>query len=119
MLASNIGLSFSIKRNQILIYKHGLKQLGNPAYIQLLYNPTARAFIIKSCDQHTPDYIYIGKYLINNPGASVVLYSKTLMLRICSSVGGAFDNIDYCKLEGEVLSDENALIFPLSSQTGG
>lgn len=119
MLSSNIGLSFSIKRNQILIYKHGLKQLGNPSYIQLLYNPTTRAFIIKGCDQHTPDRIYIGKYLINNPGASVVLYSKTLMLRICSSVGGAFDGLDYCKLEGEVLADENALIFPLSSQTGG
>lgn len=119
MLSSNIGLSFSIKRNQILIYKHGLKQLGNPSYIQLLYNPTTCAFIIKGCNQHTPDHIYIGKYLINNPGASVILCSKTLMLRICSSVNGAFDNIDYCKLDGEVLIDENALIFPLSSQTGG
>ena len=119
MLSSNIGLSFSIKRNQILIYKHGLKQLGNPSYIQLLYNPNTRAFVIKGCNQHTPDHIYIGKYLINNPGASVVLYSKILMLRIRNSVGGAFDGLDYCKLEGEVLADENALIFPLSSQTGG
>lgn len=59
---NKLGLSLSIKRGRILIYRNTLKEIGEPDYIRLLLNRKLKRIAVQCCEEidrdsyRVPDY---------------------------------------------------------------
>lgn len=61
-LNTGLGMSFSLKRYRVLIYRSTLKRIGEPSYIRFLLNRKQKRVAVQSCEvidnesYEVPDY---------------------------------------------------------------
>ncbi len=110
-----IILSIDLKKPRLRVHRYTLKQLGSPAYVQLLISPAKRAVIIQGCENHTPGgqefRVVFDK---PDPAGSFNIYSKELMARIQAHFP-ELDGKNLYRLTGYYNSEEGYVCFPLTT----
>ena len=114
---SRIILAIDLKKNRLRIHRTALKQLGSPAYVQLLISPRDNAIIIMGCEEHLPGGQEI-KVIFDKPGPAGTfdIYSKELIERIRQQFSG-MDQESLYRLTGFEVPEESGVCFPLSTLT--
>ena len=112
---SRIILAIDLKKNRLRIHRTALKQLGSPAYVQLLISPRDNAIIIMGCEQHLPGGQEI-KVIFDKPGPAGTfdIYSKELISRLKKQFSG-LDRKGLYRLNGTFRAEEGYVCFPLST----
>lgn len=110
---NTITITVDIKRHRIRIYKATLQSLDYPKYVQLLVNPQTMMIAIKGMDKKTRDSHRVNLSVLQCDNL-YELYSKQLVEKLCALMQGLDINYNY-KLFGEVISEPNIAVFPLST----
>ena len=79
-----LGIAFSRKSAQVLIYKSTLRALGNPNYVRLLPNPSRKRLALQVCNQKEMGAIHIPKR--NTKGKPIIICSLVIQ-RILWDIG--------------------------------
>lgn len=108
-----VSISVDLKKYRIRVHKSTLALLGIPKYVQLLVSPTEMMFAIQGVDSKSRDSHRVNLEAIQ-PDNSFELYSKAFVGTLCSLVPNLDSGCTY-RLTGEVLSEENAAVFSLST----
>lgn len=107
------SLSVDIRKYRIRIHKATLNQLGPPAYIQLLVNPTDRIVAIRGLEKRCKDAHVVNLFRIK-PDNSYELYSKEFITTLMSLLPELNGDFTY-RLTGEVHVDKKIAFFPLNT----
>ena len=112
---NRIILSIDLKKYRLRIYRTALKQLGNPAFIQLLISPKDNAIIIMGCEEHIPGGQEI-RVVFDKPSTAGTfdIYSKELISRLKKQFTG-LDAKGLYRLNGTFRPDDGYVCFPLST----
>ena len=94
---SRIILAIDLKKNRLRVHRTALKQLGSPAYVQLLVSPRDNAIIIMGCEKHLPGGQEI-KVVFDKPGPAGTfdIYSKELISRLKKQFSGQYTVARIC-----------------------
>lgn len=57
-----LGISFSLKRGRLLVYRSTLKSLGEPGFIRLLVNKKEKRIAVQSCEEIDKDSYHVPTY---------------------------------------------------------
>lgn len=60
--SKGLGVSFSLKRSRILIYRTALKAIGSPRFIRLLVSKRDKRFAVQCCEEIDRDAYEIPAY---------------------------------------------------------
>lgn len=112
---SRIILAIDLKKNRLRVHRTALKQLGSPAYVQLLVSPRDNAIIIMGCEKHLPGGQEI-KVVFDKPGPAGTfdIYSKELISRLKKQFSG-LDRKELYRLSGYYRDEDKYVCFPLST----
>ena len=112
---SRIILAIDLKKNRLRVHRTALKQLGSPAYVQLLVSPRDNAIIIMGCEKHLPGGQEI-KVIFDKPGPAGTfdIYSKELISRLKKQFSG-LDRKGLYRLNGYYQDEDRYVCFPLST----
>lgn len=112
---SRIILAIDLKKNRLRVHRTALKQLGSPAYVQLLVSPRDNAIIIIGCEKHLPGGQEI-KVVFDKPGPAGTfdIYSKELISRLKKQFSG-LDRKGLYRLSGYYRDEDKYVCFPLST----
>ena len=115
MSSMDSGLSLTIdgKKNRLRIAKPTMRILGEPAMVQLLYNPAERIILVRAAKEQTPGgqelFIHISK-----PGGDYDIYSSPFVQRIRAANPEMCDRCSY-RFLGEAVEKEHMVVFPIST----
>ena len=112
-LATTITLD--LKKYRIRIFKAALHQIGDPAYIQLLVNPHAMAFAIKSTDRKSCRGLAhkVDKATMRSDN-SIEIYSRSFIDKLQEVVPDLEDKGTY-RIPGTVVPKEKMVVFSLKN----
>ena len=100
-----VTIAVDLKKYRIRIHRSTLALLGTPKYVQFLVSPSAMMLAIQGTDKRT-NYTH--------PDNSYEIYSTSFVNKLCSLMEG-LDSAYAYRLTGEIIAEENAGVFPLSS----
>ena len=109
------GLSLTIdgKKNRLRIAKPTMRVLGEPAMVQLLYNPAEKIILVRAAKEQTPGgqelYVHISK-----PGGDYDIYSSPFVQKIRAANPEMQGRCSY-RFHGEAVEKEHLVIFPMST----
>lgn len=111
----NEHLLLDAKKNRIRVRKSTLHRLGNPLWIQLLFNPEDMVVAIRCVDKKGPDgqEIKISTQKMNSDN-SIEMYSLTLISKIREVTNVLDDGYSY-RLSGSICRQKRTAYFPMSS----
>ena len=111
-----IGLPYvSITANGITFNKTCIVKLGKPTHVVLMTNDEEKQLAIQTCD---PDDDNATPFLRSEAKSTLsVRWNNKDFLNQLSKMMGWDLNVSGYKVNGEYLSDENAMIFDLDSAT--
>lgn len=102
----------SVTKNGVLFNKGTVLKLGKPSHVILLINEESKQIAIKTCSELVPQCYPFFKP--NNRGVvSVRWNSKDLLSTFQILTGWDLENDAY-RVEGQLLSDDNAMLFDLN-----
>ena len=87
--------------------------LGTPKYVQLLVSPSAMMLAIQGTDKRT-NFTHRVNLDALHPDNSYEIYSTLFVNKLCSLVSDLDTGCTY-RLTGEIITEENAAVFPLST----
>jgi hypothetical protein len=109
-----VAISIDMKKYRIRIHKSTLHLLGDPKYIQLLFNPDKMIVGLECLETHSPrdlaEQVFLGKI---RPDCSFEMYSKSFVKNI-QSVVGLEGSYSY-RLVGHVIQSEHIAVFPMKT----
>lgn len=105
-------MTIDMRKKRIRLYKHTLRLLDNPEYVQFLVNPSKHVFAVKSCAATGISAQKIYWTLLNGNGKCCEFYSKNLIETIQSQFFGGPDEHTY-RVIGEYNDRKKAVIFDL------
>ncbi len=109
------GLCLTIdgKKNRLRIAKATMRVLGEPAMVQLLYNPTEKIILVRAAEEQTPGgqelYVHLSK-----PGGDYDIYSLPFVRKIRNANPEMSERGTY-RFHGEAVAKEHLVIFPIST----
>lgn len=108
-----VTMSVDLKKYRIRIHRNTLALLGTPKYIQLLVSPSAMMLAIQGTDKRT-HFTHRVNLEALHPDNSYEIYSTLFVNKLCSLVSDLDTGCTY-RLTGELVNDDNAAVFPLST----
>lgn len=109
-----VSISIDIKKYRIRIHKATLHLLGDPNYIQLLFNPDDMLVGLQCLEASSPrdlaEQVSLGKV---RPDCCFEMYSKPLIKNI-QSVVGLEDGCSY-RLVGHLIPSEHIAVFSMKT----
>ena len=108
-----VTISVDLKNYRIRIHRNTLSMLGTPKYVQLLVSPSAMMLAIQGTDKRT-NFTHRVNVDALHPDNSYEIYSTLFVNKLCSLVSDLDTGCTY-RLTGEIIAEENAAVFPLSS----
>ena len=108
-----VTISVDLKKYRIRIHRNTLSMLGTPKYVQLLVSPSAMMLAIQGTDKRT-NFTHRVNLDALHPDNSYEIYSTLFVNKLCSLVSDLDTGCTY-RLTGEIIAEENAAVFPLSS----
>lgn len=108
-----VTISVDLKKYRIRIHRNTLALLGTPKYVQFLVSPQAMMLAIQGTDKRTHFTHRVNLEAIH-PDNSYEIYSTLFINKLCSLVSDLDIGCTY-RLIGEIITEENAVVFPLSS----
>ena len=110
---NDVIISLDLKKNRIRFHKETLHRLGNPNYIQLLFNPDTKTIAFKCLDKSEPMSFKLSTATVG-PDNSVELYSSCFLARIQDVFSELDSNVTY-RLTGSIVESERLAFFPLNT----
>ena len=108
-----VTIAVDLKKYRIRIHRSTLILLGTPKYVQFLVSPSAMMLAIQGTDKRT-NYTHRVNLAALHPDNSYEIYSTSFVNKLCSLMEG-LDSAYAYRLTGEIIAEENAGVFPLSS----
>ena len=108
-----VTISVDLKKYRIRIHRNTLTLLGTPKYVQFLVSPTAMMLAIQGTNKRT-HFTHRVNLDALHPDNSYEIYSTLFVNKLCSLVSDLDTGRTY-RLTGEIITEENAAVFPLSS----
>lgn len=108
-----VSISIDIRKYRIRIHKSTLNQLGPPAYIQLLINPTNGIIAIQGLEKRCKEAHAVSFTRLKTDN-SYELYSQQLITILMPLLPESDSGCTY-RLTGEVHIDEKTALFPLNT----
>lgn len=106
---------FDYKKNRFRIPKDVCRSLGNPAYIQLLINPSEMLIGIKAMDfEIRGEQTFKITKRMNTPKDSVEFTSKSFMCQVRNLLPEVQEGHSY-RLTGTVMAEKRIAIFKLNT----
>ena len=109
-----VFISIDMKKHRIRIHKATLHLLGDPKYIQILFNPDDMLVGLQCLETAVPgdlaERVSLGKI---RPDCCFEMYSKSLITNI-QSVVGLEDGCSY-RLIGHVIASEHIAVFSMKT----
>lgn len=97
-------------RNRVRIFKRTIRQLGNPAYIQLLVNPVTQCIAVLPSDTANKSL----SHKVNLSTRSYEINSKRFVGRLLE-LYSPVSNLNKVKIEGYYSETRNTAFFPLTN----
>ena len=107
------GFAVDLKKYRIRIHRNTLALLGTPKYIQLLVSPSAKMMAIQGVDTRTR-FTHRVNLSALRPDNSYEIYSSLFVSQLLALVTDLDAKCTYL-LTGEIIAEENAAVFPLST----
>ena len=108
-----LSMTIDGKKNRLRIAKPTMRVLGEPAMVQLLYNPTERIILVRAVKEQTPGdqelYVHLSK-----PGGDYDIYSMPFVEKIRAANSEMQERRSY-RFHGEAVEKEHLVIFPIST----
>ena len=108
-----VTIAVDLKKYRIRIHRNTLALLGTPKYIQLLVSPSAKMMAIQGVDTRTR-FIHLVNLSALRPDNSYEIYSSLFVSQLLALVTDLDAKCTY-RLTGEIITEENAAVFPLST----
>ena len=108
-----VTISVDLKKYRIRIHRNTLTFHGTPKYVQFLVSPTAMMLAIQGTNKRT-HFTHRVNLDALHPDNSYEIYSTLFVNKLCSLVSDLDTGCTY-RLTGEIITEENAAVFPLSS----
>ena len=102
-----VTIAVDLKKYRIRIHRR------TPKYVQFLVSPSAMMLAIQGTDKRT-NYTHRVNLAALHPDNSYEIYSTSFVNKLCSLMEG-LDSAYAYRLTGEIIAEENAGVFPLSS----
>jgi len=112
---NSITMAIDLKKYGIRIHKNVFRLIGEPRYIQLLVNPTAKTVAIRGVEQsYTKDQTHrINRQKMNSDN-SYEIYSKDFVQTLCKVVGGLDEGYGY-RMNGSIVPKEKLAVFSMDT----
>lgn len=108
-----VTIAVDLKKYRIRIHRNTLALLGTPKYIQLLVSPSAKMMAIQGVDTRTR-FTHRVNLSALRPDNSYEIYSSLFVSQLLALVTDLDDKCTY-RLTGEIITEENAAVFPLNT----
>ena len=108
-----VTIAVDLKKYRIRIHRNTLAFLGTPKYIQLLVSPSAKMMAIQGVDTRTR-FTHRVNLAALRPDNSYEIYSSLFVSQLLALVTNLDAKCTY-RLTGEIVAEENAAVFPLST----
>ena len=108
-----VTIAVDLKKYRIRIHRNTLALLGTPKYIQLLVSPSAKMMAIQGVDTRTRFTHRVSPSVLK-PDNSCEIYSSLFVSQLLALVTDLDAKCTY-RLTGEIIAEENAAVFPLST----
>lgn len=108
-----VTIAVDLKKYRIRIHRNTLALLGTPKYIQLLVSPSAKMMAIQGVDTRTR-FTHRVNLSALRPDNSYEIYSSLFVSQLLALVTDLDAKCTY-RLTGEIVAEENAAVFPLST----
>ena len=101
----------SLTSNGMTFNKGSVLKLGKPEYVQLMIDKKAKQILIRKCDKKDPNAKIF--YKENKRNIISVRWNTVDLLNTIQDIMGWDLNRDSYKIEGNLVDDDNAILFPL------
>ena len=108
-----VTIAVDLKKYRIRIHRNTLALLGTPKYIQLLVSPSAKMMAIQGVDTRTR-FTHRVNLSALRPDNSYEIYSSLFVSQLLALVTDLDAKRTY-RLTGEIITEENAAVFPLNT----
>ena len=108
-----VTIAVDLKKYRIRIHRNTLALLGTPKYIQLLVSPSAKMMAIQGVDTRTR-FTHRVNLSALRPDNSYEIYSSLCVSQLLALVTDLDAKCTY-RLTGEIITEENAAVFPLNT----
>ena len=108
-----VTIAVDLKKYRIRIHRNTLALLGTPKYIQLLVSPSAKMMAIQGVDTRTR-FTHRVNLSALRPDKSYEIYSSLFVSQLLALVTELDAKCTY-RLTGEIITEENAAVFPLNT----
>ena len=108
-----VTIAVDLKKYRIRIHRNTLSLLGTPTYMQLLVSPSAKMMAIQGVDTRTR-FTHRVNLSALRPDNSYEIYSSLFVSQLLALVTDLDAKCTY-RLTGEIIAEENAAVFPLST----
>lgn len=108
-----VTIAVDLKKYRIRIHRNTLALLGTPKYIQLLVSPSAKMMAIQGVDTRTR-FTHRVNLSALRPDNSYEIYSSLFVSQLLALVTDLDAKCTY-RLTGEIITEENAAVFPLNT----
>ena len=111
----SISMAVDLRKFRFRIHRNTLHALGNPTYVQLMFDPEMKAIMLMAPSKGTA-FGQEEKVIFDHSGTdgSFELYSKTLIQKIQRIFPNLQDSTTYL-LYGKLIPSRHAVYFPLNS----
>ena len=108
-----VTIAVDLKKYRIRIHRNTLALLGTPKYIQLRVSPSAKMMAIQGVDTRTR-FTHRVNLSALRPDNSYEIYSSLFVSQLLALVTDLDAKCTY-RLTGEIITEENAAVFPLNT----
>lgn len=106
--SQNPAIYIDATRNRVRIFKRTIRQLGNPAYIQLLVNPVTQCIAVLPSDATNKSL----SHKVNLNTRSYEINSKFFVEKLLE-LYSPISHFNKVKIEGHYSEAQNTAFFPL------
>lgn len=108
-----VTIAVDLKKHRIRIHRNTLALLETPKYVQFLVNPSAMMLAIQGTNKRSNFTHRVNPAALHTDN-SYEIYSTSFVSKLCSLVDNLDTKYTY-RLTGEIITDKNTGIFPLST----
>lgn len=108
-----VTISVDLKKYRIRIHRNTLALLGTPKYVHFLVNPDGMMLAIQGTDKRTYFAHRVNLETLQTDN-SYEIYSTPFVNKLCSLVSDLDTGCTY-RMTGEIITEDNAVVFPLST----
>ncbi len=108
--------TMSITKNGVAFNKAAIHKLKSPSFVEIFINYDTKQFAIKTCDENNQNAQKFVSDKTSNKDVFTVRWNyKDLVKTISSIVDVDIFSDKGIKVEGEYITDENALLFDINN----